>query len=135
MDAMLVRVAVAGVLGAHGIGHVLGWLPALGLARFEGTSGGSWLVGGLLGDGGSRLVAVGLFAVPTVGFLAAALGLLLGQAWWRPVAVASAGVSLAATAVFPHAFPAGSTVGSIAVNLLVLYGIVIAGWGAEAAGA
>jgi hypothetical protein len=135
MDAMLVKVVVAGILGAHGVGHVLGWLPALGLARFAGTSGGSWLVGGALGDGGSRIVAVGLFAVPTVGFLAAAAGLLLGQAWWRPVAVASAGVSLAATAVFPHAFPAGSTVGSIAVNLLVLYGVVIAGWGAEAAGA
>jgi hypothetical protein len=45
----------------------------------------------------------------------------------------TAGVSLAATAVFPHAFPAGSTVGSIAVNLLVLYGVVIAGWGADAA--
>lgn len=135
MEGMLVKMAVAGVLGAHGVGHALGWIPALGLARFEGTAGGSWLLGGVLGDGGSRLVAVGLFAVPTVGFVAAAAGILLGQPWWRPVAVASAGASLAATALFPQAFPAGSTAGSIAVNVLVLYGIVIAGWGAEIAGA
>lgn len=135
MDGMIVKVVVAGVLGAHGIGHVLGWMPALGVARFAGTSGESWLLGGLVGDGGSRLVAAGLFLVPTVGFLAAAAGLLLGQSWWRPVAVTSAAVSLAGTALFPGAFTTGSTVGSVAVNLAVIYGIVVAAWGADAAAA
>ena len=53
--------------------------------------------------------------------------------WWRQVAVASAVVSLAATALFPRAFTTGSTVGSVAVNLVVLYGILVANWGADAA--
>lgn len=133
MDATLMKVAVAGVLGAHGIGHVLGWLPALGLARFDGVSGSSWLLTGTLGDGATRILAVGLFAVPTAGFVVAAIGLLLGQAWWRPLAVASAGVSLAATALYPHALTTGSTVGSVAVNLVVLWGVLVADWGASPA--
>ena len=135
MDGMLVKVVVAGVLGAHGIGHALGWMPALGLARFAGTSGGTWLIGGLVGEGATRAVAAGLFLVPTAGFLAAAIGLLLGQPWWRPVAAASAAVSLAGTALYPAALPAGSTVGSVAVDLVVLYGVIVAAWGTDAAGA
>ena len=51
MEAVILRVVVAGVLGAHGIGHVMGWMPALGLARFEGVSGGSWLLSSTAGDG------------------------------------------------------------------------------------
>lgn len=133
MDATIVKLVVAGVLGAHGIGHVLGWLPALGLASFEGVSGHSWLLTGTVGDGGARLAAGLLFLVPTVGFVAAAAGLLLGQPWWRQVAVASAAVSLGATALFPQAFTTTSTIGSVAVDLAVLYGILIAGWGAETA--
>ena len=135
MDGMLVKVVVAGVLAAHGVGHVLGWLPALGLARIEGTSGGSWLVSGIGGEGIVRLVAAGLFVIPTVGFVVVAAGLLAGQPWWRPVAVASAAISLAGTALYPGAFPASSTVGAVAVNALVMYGLLIAGWGTEAAGA
>ncbi len=95
MDGMLVKVVIAGVLGAHGLGHVLGWTPAAGLARFEGVSSGSWVLTGLAGDGVARMLAIGLFAIPTAGFVIAAAGILLGQPWWRPVAVGSAAVSLA----------------------------------------
>ena len=133
MDAGVVRLVVAGVIGAHGIGHVLGWLPALGVIRLEGTAGESWLISGIAGDGGSRLVATVMFLVPTVGFVAAAIGLLTGQPWWRQAAVGSAAVSLAGTALFPHAFPAGSTVGSVAVNVAILGGILVLGWGADGA--
>ena len=135
MDATMVRVVVAGVIGAHGVGHVMGWMPALGIANIEGTSGSSWILAGPAGDQALRLIAVGLFVLPTIGFIAAAIGLLLGQAWWRPVAAASATVSLAATALFPHAFPAGSTIGSVAVNVLVLYGALVSGWNPAGAAA
>ncbi len=135
MDAMVVKLVVAGVLGAHGVGHLLGWMPAAGLARFDGVSGGSWLLTGAVGDGAARMIAIGLFVVPTVGFAAAAGGLLLGQPWWRSVAVASAAVSLAATAIYPQALPLGSTIGSLAVNAVVLYGVLIADWGANTAAA
>jgi hypothetical protein len=135
MDAMLVKVVVAGVLGAHGVGHVLGWMPPLGLARLEGVASGSWLLTGLAGDGVARAVAVGLFAIPTAGFVVAAIGLLLGQPWWRAVAVASAATSLAASALYPQALPLSSTIGSVAVNGVVLVGILVAGWGASSSAA
>ena len=132
MDTGIVKLVVIGAIGAHGVGHVMGWLPAWGIAQIEGASSGSWLLTGILGDGGARLAAGLVFLVPTVGFLAAAAGLLTGQPWWRQVAVGSAAVSLAGTALFPQAFPTASTVGSVAVNLALLGGILLAGWGAEA---
>jgi hypothetical protein len=128
MDAGLLRMMVAGIIGAHGIGHVLGWLPAWGMARFEGVSSHSWLLAGPLGDDGGRLTAGVLFLVPTIGFVLAAGGLLTGQPWWRSVAVASAVASLIATALFPQAFTPGSTAGSVAVNCGVLFGLLVAGW-------
>ncbi len=133
MDPNIVKLVAAGVLGAHGVGHMLGWMPAWGIAQFEGVSSRSWLLGGLVGDGGARLAAGMVFLVPTVGFVAAAAGLLLGQPWWRQVAAGSAVVSLAGTALFPQAFTTGSTAGSVAVNLVVLYGILVAGWGSDTA--
>ena len=135
MDAGIMRLVVVGVIGAHGVGHVMGWLPALGVARIEGASTGSWLLTGIVGDGGARLAAGVIFLLPTVGFVAAAAGLFTGQPWWRQVAVGSAALSLAGTALFPQAFPTGSTIGSVAVNLAVLGGILLAGWGADAAAA
>lgn len=133
MDAGLVKLLVGGVIGAHGVGHVLGWMPAWGIARFEGVSSRSWLLTGAIGEGGSRLAAGVIFLVPTIGFVAAAAGLLTGQPWWRQVAVGSAAASLAATALFPQAFATSSTVGSVAVNLGVLVAILVAGWGPEPA--
>jgi hypothetical protein len=133
MDAGMVKLLAGGIIGAHGIGHVLGWMPAWGIAQFEGMSSRSWLLTGLVGDGGGRLAAGIIFLVPTIGFVAAAAGLLTGQPWWRQAAVASAAVSLAGTALFPQAFATGSSIGSVAVNLAVLYAILVAGWGGETA--
>jgi len=128
VDASMLKFLVGGVLAAHGVGHVLGSMPALGIATFEGVSSRSWLLSGVLGDG-ARLVAGIAFVVPTAGFLVAAAGLVTGQPWWRQVAVGSAAASLACTALFPQAFTSGSTIGSIAVNLAVLVGILVLGWG------
>lgn len=134
MDAGLIKIAAACVLGAHGIGHVLGWLPAVGVTQLEGVSSRSWLLSAPLGDSASRAVAGVLFVVPMVGFVAAAAGLLTGQPWWRQAAAGSAALSLLASALYPQAFPTGSLVGSVAVNVVVLYGVLVAGWGADPAG-
>ncbi len=135
MDATLVKLAVVGVIGAHGIGHLLGWVPAWGIARFEGMSSDSWVLTATVGDGAARAAAGLLFIVPTVGFAAGAAALLLGQPWWRQAVVGSVVVSLAAIALYPHAFPASSTVGAVAVDLILLYAILGAGWGAVTAAA
>lgn len=133
MDAGIVKLVIGGVIGAHGVGHVLGWMPALGIARFQGLSSHSWLLSGLVGEDVAKLGAGVLFVLPTVGFVAAAAGLLTGQPWWRQVAVGSAVVSLACTALYPQAYSTSSTVGALVVNAAVLYAILVANWGVEAA--
>ncbi len=129
MDGMTVRLLVTGILGAHGFGHVLGWMLAWGVARFEGVSSRSWALSPLMGDDAARIAAGLLFVVPTIGFLVAAGGLVTGQPWWRTVAVASAAVSIGCTVLFPQAFTASSTVGSLAVNAMVLVGLLATDWG------
>ena len=49
MNPSYLALITAGVAGAHGIGHVLGWLPAWGLATFEQVSSRSWAFDRLLG--------------------------------------------------------------------------------------
>ena len=116
-----------GVVGAHGIGHVLGWLPAWGLAKIEGVSSASWLLGPL-GETAERAIAGAVFLAPTAGFVAAVGAMFAGQGWFRGVAIASAAISLAATALFPRAFPVGSTIGAVAVNAAILVGLLATSW-------
>jgi len=110
----------AGVIAAHGVGHVLGWLPAWGLASFEKVSLRSWALDGLLGQRLSEAAAGVLYLAPTVGFLAAAGALAAGQPWWREIAVASAVASVLASILYPGALPGGSLVGSTTFNVAVL---------------
>ncbi len=63
-----------------------------------------------------------------VGFVVAATGLSMGQAWWRPLAVASAAVSLVAIVLFWEGLPIGSRVGAVSFNAAVLVGLLIANW-------
>lgn len=134
MNIDLLKIAVGGVIGAHAIGHVLGWMPAWGLAKFEGMSSHSWLLNGLVGDGSARLIGGVLWFVPMVGFLAATGAFFLGHAWWRPLAVGSAMVSLGALVLFFDALPVSSRIGCVAVDLAVLYGLLVADWPSAAVG-
>jgi hypothetical protein len=73
-----------------------------------GQAAHSWLLTRTLGDGPTRAVGALLWLAVIIGFAASAAGLLAGQtlplgsgqAWWRPVAAGSAGVSLLALALF-----------------------------------
>jgi len=125
---LAIKVVVAGVLAAHGIGHMIGWMPALGIGRIAGATGDSWILTGLAGEQAARIAAAALFLVPTVGFVAAAAGLMLGQPWWRPVAAGSAAVSLVAIGAFPHALPTGPLAGAVAVDVATLVLLLLAGW-------
>ena len=69
-----VRIAIAIILAAHGIGHVLGWMPALGVTSFEGVSGRSWVLSDSLGESMTRAISAVLWVVPTIGFVAMAYG-------------------------------------------------------------
>ena len=119
-----ISIASVAVIGAHGVGHALGVAPALGAAFAPETSFSSWL----LGDGADRVVAGLLFALAGGAFIAAAVGLAIDAPWTRGVCVAAALASLAASAIFPHALPTASLVGSVAVNVALLVTLGLIAW-------
>lgn len=93
------RIVVAGVTLVHGIGHVLFLVPCLGIAQW-GQSAHSWLLSKTLGDVATRVIGSVLWLVVLGGFLAAGVGVLGQGAWWRTMAIVSAGASLLALALF-----------------------------------
>jgi hypothetical protein len=140
------RIIIAGVICFHGIGHLMGVIPALGLFKISESSPSalknwssrSWLLTDLLGDGVASVVCAILFAVGFVGFVGAGLGLLgwlVPHAWWRTLAIVSAVVSLVAVALFWNAlmlfFP--HKVGALGVDTAILVGLLVANWPTEAA--
>lgn len=54
---------------------------------------GSWAFSKLLGDEATRLLASISYVLAVIGFVAGGTGILVRQAWWRPVVVGSAAFS------------------------------------------
>jgi hypothetical protein len=61
---------------------------------------GSWAFSKLLGDKATRLLASITYVLAAIGFAAGGLGILLGQAWWRPVVAISAAFSAVIVLLF-----------------------------------
>jgi hypothetical protein len=61
---------------------------------------GSWAFSNLLGDEATRTLASIAYASAAIGFVAGGLGVLVSQAWWRPVIVASAAFSVVVIILF-----------------------------------
>jgi len=51
---------------------------------------GAWLFSKLLGEGGNRTLASILLVLAAIGFVAAGIGVFVGQSWWHPVLVGAA---------------------------------------------
>ncbi|UCF20310.1 MAG: hypothetical protein JSU87_02560 [Gemmatimonadota bacterium] len=129
----MLRVAVAVVLIAHGLGHALGILPLFGI-KLSGTHAfTSWLVTEQLGGAATRGLGLTLWLAALIGFVVAGLGLLdwlVPPDSWQPLAIAAALASLVAIALFwgglPFFFP--NKVGAIAVDLAVLVSLLWLRW-------
>jgi len=76
MSGTALRALVAVVLFIHGIGHVMGVMPALKLVNVEGWNSRSWLLTPILGETISRILSIILFLLALIGFVASALALL-----------------------------------------------------------
>ena len=129
------RLWIGIVLLAHGVGHALGVLALFDLQP-EGWNARSWLLTDRIGDLPAKTISVVLWVAALAGFVLAGLGLLeLGvpEAWWKPLAVSFAIVSLVTLTLFWNAFPAlfPNKIGAIAVNLAVLVGVLLADWPTE----
>jgi hypothetical protein len=126
------QLVIAVVLAAHGIGHLLGLAPLLGMAPTAAVprwTGQSWLMPGL--SSAARVIGGLLWLAAAVGFvlLAAVVMGWLSESWWEPVAIAASAISLVAIAVFPAGFPTAFNLGAAAaVDLVVLVAVIWLGW-------
>jgi hypothetical protein len=127
----MLKIVIALILLAHGIGHSMGPLQVLKVATINPQwHGDSWLLGGVMGIAPSQAVGVALWAAALVGFVGLA-AVVMGWApagWWQPLAVASAIASLGGLVLFPAAFPTMSTVGALLVDVAVLAAVLGLQW-------
>jgi hypothetical protein len=127
----MVKLVLALVLVAHGIGHSMGILRVLNLATVNPAwQGDSWLLSGVAGTAVTNAVGLILWSASIVGF-AALGGVVLGWLpadWWAPVAIASSAVSIAGIVLFPIAFPTVSTLGALAIDVAVLAAVLWFHW-------
>jgi hypothetical protein len=146
MPATTVQSLTTFVLLFHGVAHLVGVIPAVGLfdPRKPSTpdwarnwSSRSWLLTDLLGDTAARIIAVVLLLASLVGFVGAGLALNgwgVPHDWWRPWAIVSAVRSLVTISLYWNAFIRlfPQKIGSIAVNIAVLVCLLWANWPTEA---
>jgi hypothetical protein len=133
MSDQTLRIIVPLALILHGIGHWMGLLTAAGVIKTDSWNARSWLLTDLLGDTTTRILALAIWAIVCVGFLAAGAG-----AWgwsvtagsWRTIAVVCAVLSLVGLFFFWNAFASlfPNKIGAIAINVIALVGILIADW-------
>jgi hypothetical protein len=129
MSDETIQILVPAVLIVHGIGHWMGIMTAAGLAQTDNWHSRSWLLTEPLGETNARIIALILWVVTFVGFLAAGVG---AAGWsplqdsWRTIAVIASILSLIALALFWNAFVAlfPNKIGSIVVNV----GTLVAVW-------
>lgn len=125
------KVLVALVLLGHGIGHSLGLLQVFKVATVNPAwDGDSWILTGMAGKMATQAVGGLLWAAAIVGFAALAACLLgwLPAAWFTPLAIGSAVVSLASLLLFPIAFPTFSSIAALVVDLAVLVAVTWYHW-------
>lgn len=94
----MLRIVITVFIVLHGLVHLL--YAGQSQRVFELQPGmtwpdGSWAFSRLLGEAGTRVVASACCVLAAIGFVAGGAGLLLKQAWWRPVVVGAAAFSAA----------------------------------------
>jgi hypothetical protein len=127
----MVKIVIALVLLAHGIGHSMGMLQVFKVATVNPSwNGDSWLLTGVVGTTVTQVVGSVLWIVAIVGFTALAGSVMgwLPAGWFQPLAVGSAVASLAGLLLFPLAFPTFSTIGALVIDVLVLAATIWYGW-------
>ena len=127
----MLKVVIALILLAHGIGHSMGLLQIFKVATVNPRwHGDSWLLTGPAGMNLTQIVGASLWSAAIVGFAALAAVVVgwLPEAWFGPLAIGSAAVSLVGLLLFPIAFPLFSTVGAAAVNVAVLAAVLWFQW-------
>ena len=127
----MLKIVIALVLVAHGIGHSMGLLGMFKVATVNPAGhGDSWILTSVGGPSVAQAVGAVLWTLAVVGFVALGAVVMgwLPEAWWHPLAIGSSLVSLAGLLLFPIAFPVFSTIGAFAVDVAVLVAVLWYGW-------
>ena len=136
MSPKTLRIIIAIFLFVHAIGHIQGIIASLGVIKLENWSVRSWLFDGMLGEKGSRTLAIILFTVCVLGFLATAfsfIGIGIPHESWRTLAIVFAVPSALALVAYWNAFAMFfNKVGAIGVNAWILVGLLLLKWPTEA---
>ncbi len=125
-----VRIATAVVIFAHGVGHVLFLMPALGVAM-QGQTTSSWLLTGVLGNGLTRTMGAVLWAAVIVGYLAGLAGMFLHAAWWQPLLVAASVASAAGLVAFWSSPVQAPNVSALAADVVIALVVGMLHWPAQ----
>ena len=125
------RIVVAIVVFAHGVGHILFLAPAAGLGAWADQTGHSWLLSATLGEGPAKTVATLLWSAVIVLFVAGVGGFLMGTDWWRAVTIAASVVSLVGIVVFWDGIATSSAIFALAADLVILAALLVAHWPAN----
>ena len=135
MSPKTLRTIIAVFLFIHAIGHVQGIVASLGVIKSDTWHVRSWLFDGLLGEKGSRTLAIILFAICVLGFLATAfsfLGIGLPHEPWRTLAIIFAVPSVLSLVTYWGAFAQlFNKVGAIGVDAWILIGLLFLKWPSE----
>ena len=127
----MLKLVIALVLFAHGIGHSLGLLQVFRVATVSPAwNGDSWLISGLFAPTIVQAIGVALWSTALIGFVLLAAVVLgwLPAGWFAGLAVVSSAASLLGLLLFPVAFPTFSTIGALVVNAAVLFAVLWLHW-------
>lgn len=113
------------VLLAHGIGHVMepmaAWIPSV-----NPFASGSWALStGVTPDSTLGQVWAVIWIAALLGFVTGAIGVWRRATWWRPLLAVSAIVSLVAVVPWWGPMAAGSYIGAVVVDLVVLAAVFL----------
>jgi len=92
---------------------------------------GSWVFSRFLGDEATRNLASILLMLAAIGLVAGGVGILVSQAWWRPVVVGSAAFSAVIFILFwdgiAQSLANKGGVGLL-INLVILVALLVLRW-------
>ncbi len=107
------KYVVAFLLVMHGLAHVTGVAGAFASGA-QGFEDKAWIFSrGVTAQGAVGKAWSVLWLVALAALVAAGVGLLMGQAWWRALAMAAAAVSLAAIVPWVRVVPPGAWAGAL----------------------
>lgn len=132
---MTLRIILAIVLIAHGLGHAMGAMPALGMAKLDGWHDESRLLTPVLGKTLSRVICIFIYVATLIAFVGAGLALLdwlIPHEKWRTLAVTASILSAVAILIYWNGLATlFNRIAALAVDLAVLVAVFSA-WPAEA---